>query len=119
MSEDTKATYRLGLDKFRAWLTERDLETTRETVREWRDELREQHSPATANVRLAGMRSFYCWAVEVGRLAHNATQGVTGIKSRGTTRAHKRDELTAEEVKAVLATCEETPTRKRDRALIP
>lgn len=118
-SEDTRTAYRLGMGKFLDWLADNGLEATAATIRQWRDGLKGQYSAATVNVRLSAVRSFYAWADDQGRIAINPAAGVKGAKRRGTSKAHKRDELTAGEIRAILAECDpNTPTGARDRALV-
>ena len=118
-SDDTRTAYRLGMGKFTAWLTVNGLESNTETIRQWRDELKSQYSPATVNVRLSAVRSFYSWAVEMRGMKDNPAASVKGSKRKGTSKAHKRDELAGSEVKAVLAACDpNTTTGARDRAVI-
>lgn len=52
-------------------------------------------------------------------MPHNPATAVKGAKRRGTNKKHTRDELTAGEVRRVLATCAgETAVDRRDRALL-
>lgn len=118
VSEDTKVAYRVSVGKFAAWLDqERPGEITSAVIRQWRDSL--QGKPATINRHLSAVRSFFAWLVESGLLATNPAAGIRGARRRGTSKSHRRDELTAGEVKAVLDTCNpDTLTGARDRAII-
>jgi site-specific recombinase XerC len=81
--------------------------------------LKEQgYKPGSVNTWLAGLRSLFTWAHERGYLPVNPALGIRGARRRGTTRAHKRDELTAREVLAVLDTCEQSKVGRRDRAIL-
>jgi site-specific recombinase XerC len=98
-SADTKRAYRLGLVEFIEWLDGHQV--TPALIRRWRDELRDQYSAATVNVRLSAVRSFYAWVVDSGWMADNPAAGVKGATRRGTTKAHKRRELTAGELRGM------------------
>ena len=65
-----------------------------------------------------GLRSFFAWAHEQGYIPFNPALGIRGIRRRGTTRTHRRDELTASEVLTVLDTCDESKVGRRDYALL-
>lgn len=118
VSEDTKVTYRVSMGKFAAWLDQEwPREITSAVMRRWRDSL--QGKPATINRHLSAVRSFFTWLVELGLLATNPAAGIRGARRRGTSKSHRRDELTRREVQAVLDTCDpDTLTGARDRALL-
>jgi site-specific recombinase XerD len=120
-AETTQAAYSKGLGLFRVWLQERgsDLQNvTPPDVREWRDELRESYAVQTVNLRLSAVRRFYAWLIEEGAPILNPAANVRGASRRGKSRRHKRDELSASEVLAVLDTCEESELGKRDRGIL-
>lgn len=116
-TDDTRKTYRRGLETFIAWLGERPASGS--AIRQWRDQLREAYSPETVNTRLTALRSFYAWALDAGRILANPAEGVKGAKRRGTNTTHKRDALTPSEVRALLEACDPgDPAGARDRAMI-
>ena len=120
-AETTQAAYEKGLQIFRAWLQERGSGLQNVTpldVREWRDELRESYAVQTVNLRLSAVRRFYAWLIEEGAPILNPAANVRGASRRGKAARHKRDELSASEVLAVLDTCEETELGKRDRGIL-
>ena len=120
-AETTQAAYEKGLELFRAWLQERGLKLSQVTppdVRAWRDELRENYAVQTVNLRLSAVRRFYAWLIEEGAPILNPAANVRGASRRGKTARHKRDELSASEVLAVLDTCEDTELGKRDRGIL-
>ncbi len=120
-AKTTQAAYGKGLRLFREWLQERGLELSQATppdVRAWRDELREGYAVQTVNLRLSAVRRFYAWLIEEGAPILNPAANVRGASRRGKSRRHKRDELSASEVLAVLDTCEETELGKRDRGIL-
>lgn len=118
VADDTRAAYRRAVQAFMEWVEqERPGPVTPAVIRNWRDNL--ARAPGTINLYLSAMRSFFDWAVEAGHVVFNPAQGVKGATRRGTSQRHKRDELTASEVKAVLATCDDASLRGiRDRAVI-
>ena len=117
----TQAAYAKGLRLFRAWLQDRGLELSQATppdVRAWRDELRERYAVQTVNLRLSAVRRFYAWLIEEGAPILNPAANVRGASRRGKSRRHKRDELSASEVLAVLDTCDDSELGKRDRGIL-
>jgi integrase len=56
--------------------------------------------------------------VEAGYAPYNPAAGLRGARRRGTSKQHKRDELTAGEIRRVLATFDDTPTGRRDKAMV-
>ncbi len=120
-AETTRAAYEKGLELFRAWLQERGLELSQVTppdVRAWRDELRARYAVQTVNLRLSAIRRFYAWLIEEGAPILNPAANVRGASRRGKSQRHRRNELSASEVLAVLDTCEETQLGKRDRGIL-
>ncbi len=117
-SEDTRTTYRIGLMHFMDWLQETGAaEINAATIRAWRDSI--DLSPSSVNLRLSAVRSFFAWIVEQGLMPMNPAAGIKGATRRGTSKSHKRDELTAEEVLAVLENCNPNQSiGARDRAII-
>ena len=122
-SRETVKAYNKALHKFQAWLSGgkfRDLqprglsEVTPAEVQEWREHLLGSYSTSTVNLWLTGVRRFYAWLIEKGALIHNPAEGVKGASRAGESRQHKRDELTASEVRSVLDTCDDTDLGRRD-----
>lgn len=120
LSPATRSTYRRGVTLFFNWLTEQGRrELSSVTVRDWVSELKKRgYKPGSVNTWLAGLRSLFNWAHEQGYTPFNPAIGVRGPSRRGTTKAHKRDELTAREVLAVLDTCDGSKVGQRDYALL-
>lgn len=121
-SERTIAAYRQGLELYQTWAEARRLDgrpAMPSDIRQFKADLLDRgYSPQTVNLRLAAVRSFYRFAVNTDRLPYNPAAEVKGAKRHKSTR-HKRDALTAEEVRAVLDTCEPTtPEGIRDRAIL-
>ncbi len=119
-SETTKDAYLKALDKFAGWLADSGLTLATAQpadVRAWREELRAEYAVATVNLWLTAVRRFYAWLIEEGAPILNPAS-IPGASRRGQSTRHKRDELTAAEVRGVLATCENTPTGNRDAAVL-
>ena len=119
LSETTRKTYQIGLDKFLAWADRRKA-VSDDVIREWIADLRdEKRTPTTINTWLAGVRSFFAWAFRNRHLPYNPTNGIHGTKRTGTSNKHRRDALTDREVLRVLDTPDKTtPEGKRDAALL-
>jgi integrase/recombinase XerD len=119
LSETTRKTYLRGAQKFLSFTPSPHAHAA-DAVLEWiASERAKGRSPAAINTWLAGARAFFDWTVATQRAPFNPTQGIRGAKRTGTTRQHKRDELTDTEVKRVLAAPNTaTPEGVRDRALM-
>jgi site-specific recombinase XerD len=120
VSPATRSTYQRGANLFFEWLAwQGSADVSGAAVREWIKDLQHRdYSPGSVNTWLAGLRSLFAWAHEQGYIPFNPVMGVRGARRRGTTRAHKRDELTAAEVLAVFKTCDESSVGKRDLAIL-
>lgn len=118
VAPETKQTCRRGLQLFFDWLSRWGRQLGPLAIRTWREELRKAYAPSSVNTWLSGTRSFFSWALEMGLVPYDPTAGVRGATRRGTSTAHKRGELTANEVLRVLATCDDAPAGKRNRAII-
>ena len=120
LAESTATTYRRGMGKFLAWFASSDYKSIGPgAVRSWKAAmLGEGRKPSGVNTHLAGVRSFFRWAVAERRLAYNPTLDVRGVKAtRG--KRHKRDVLTDAEVLRLLAQPDRaTVTGKRDAAIL-
>jgi integrase len=65
------------------------------------------------------LRRFYAFIIEeFDAPILNPAASVKGASRRGKSRRHKRDELTAEEIRALFQTCDDSPQGKRDRAIL-
>ena len=120
LAVSTTDTYRRGMSRFLSWCNERKIESVSDdVVRDWISELREDYSPSAINTWLAGVRAFFDWAVGADRLAHNPAIAVKSPKRIGATKRHKRQALTDDEVRRVLALPNtSTAVGVRDRAIL-
>lgn len=126
-SRETAKAYDKALLRFSAWLNgegfeelslTRLIKITSAEVREWREHLLNSYSASTVNLWLTGLRRFYAWLNKHGAPIQNPAEKVKGANLQGQSKHHKRDELTASEVRAVLNTCRDTDLGKRDRAIL-
>jgi integrase/recombinase XerD len=120
LSPDTVDTYRQSLKTFLEWITEqKDTQVTAGTVRDFRDALNDDYAATTVNLRLSALRSFFDWAVRQDHLPANPAESVQSLRTRSSTRRHKREELSSEEVAGLLETCEgDRDVDKRNRAIV-
>lgn len=122
MAETTRFAYLKGIRLFREWIidTGLTLATVRPSdVRGWREQLRKIYAVQTVNLWLSAIRRFYAFLIEeYDAPILNPAANVRGASRRGTSRRHKRDELTPNEVRAVLETCDESKQGQRDKAIL-
>lgn len=115
LSAATATTYRNGIARFLRWQQQTGAPATNGKVfGDFKLALRETASPASVNVWLAGVRSFFAWAFESGHVDVNPVAGVRGFRRKGANKTHKRDMLTDAEASRLLA----LPLPARDHALI-
>jgi len=117
----TIETYRESIAVFIVWTEDTDVlgrQMAASDIRAYKDFLSKAYSPATVNIRLSAIRSFYRWMVTTDRLPFNPAKEVKGAKRSNSTQ-HKRDALTAGEMLRIFAACNaETETGIRDRAIV-
>ena len=121
ISSNTAAAYLRGAGKFITWLeTQESRSVEADTIRSWKAELSAHgYTPATVNAWLAGVKALFNWAAERGKLAHNPAALVKGASRKGAKRNHKREALTAAEVRRSLALPDTgTTSGARDLAII-
>jgi integrase/recombinase XerD len=118
----TRLAYLKGLRLFRAWLENENLNLASvrpSDIRRWREMLRQEYAVQTVNLWLSAIRRFYAFLVEeYDAPILNPAAAVRGSSRRGNTRRHKRDELTTDEVRAVLETCDNSDQGRRDYAIL-
>lgn len=120
LATNTIQTYRRGMSRFLLWCDGRQIKSVSDdVVRDWVGELRKDYSVSAIGTWLAGVRAFFDWAVGAGRLGHNPAKAVKSPKRTGTTKRHKRQALTDDEVRRVLALPDATTSvGVRDRAIL-
>lgn len=115
LSAATVTTYKGGMSRFIRWQRESGTQINNgKAFGDFKNAMREIASPASVNVWLAGVKSFFAWAFEAGYIPVNPVAGVKGIRRKGANKTHKRDMLTDAEAARLLA----LPLPARDHALI-
>ncbi len=118
LKQDTAITYKRGVEKFLIWLAGKRLSA--DIVRTWKAELLSNKvKPASVNIWIAGLRSFFSWLAEMGEIPFDPTQAIKGATRKGTKQRHVRESLTDREVIRLL----EQPNREtregaRDYAML-
>jgi len=121
LAQATAGAYARGMRSVVAWCSENGVDqVTSVEIRRWKAErLEEVLSPAGVNLRFAGVRSFYRWAVQERGLSADPTAGVRGASRRGSSRTHKREPLSDQVVLRLLEQPDADAVQgKRDRALL-
>ena len=116
VSKATFETYAKALKHFIAYLTDKDIKApVRADVVAFRDELKAQGlAPATVQLYIVAVRLFFQWLEQEGFYS-NIAQHVKGAK---VSREHKKDYLTAQQVKGILTSLpREKKNDKRDYAI--
>ena len=114
-SPKTVQTYSGATRQFIKWLKEHGItQPTREDIITYRDELKENHKPSTVQNYIVAIRLFFQWTEQEG-IYPNIAQHVKGAK---VDRSHKKDYLTANQIKEIIAQMPEgTPQARRDYAI--
>lgn len=103
MASTSATTYRASVRKFCEWLASAGaMATGPDAVRDFKLAMLAKASPASVNVWLSGVRAFYAWGMENGRMASNPAASVKGARRRGANKSHKRDALSDAEVVRLL-----------------
>ncbi len=123
----TRDKYRDALKAFFRWCQDTDVllgDVSRSDVCRWRDDQAGRYGHSTIQQRLAAIRSFYDWLIEQGVLEHNPADRVKCVRGPGR-QTHRRDELSDDEMRALLACFDvEHPDARRravelrDRAMV-
>ena len=127
ISAATAVAYERGVRKFLAWSVENTRNvSTSDAILHWKAALLNKkahndkpYTPATVNAWLAGVKALCAWAVTERRLPYNPAANSRGAKRQGTTQGHKRESLTPEESRRLVA-MPDTETRQgvRDLAIL-
>lgn len=110
------STYRKAIKQFFEYVEMHGITApTRETVIDWREDMKESHSASTVQTYMIAVRRFFQWASNAGYYS-NIADGVKGVK---VSRSHKRDYLTQQQAKHLLSNIDQTTsTGKRDFAIV-
>lgn len=81
----------------------------------YKENLKTRYKPATTNLYLSGVKSFFAYCGNAG-ICHDIAKGIKSVKD---TREYKKDELRKAEIKAIFSTIDrKTIKGKRDFALL-
>lgn len=116
VSERTIQTYKGNLRQFIRWTQENGIERpTRADILKYRDYLREKCKPNTVQGYITALRLFFIWTEQAGLYPNIANH----VKGARIDKAHKKDYLTAAQVRQVLQEIDtDTAAGKRDFLLI-
>lgn len=114
-SPKTVATYTRALKQFINYLATQGInQPTRDDVIAYREALKADHKPSTVQSYIVAVRLFFQWTEQEG-LYPNIAEHVKGAKIQ---REHKKDYLTASQLKAILANMDtDTPQGRRNFAI--
>ena len=114
-SPKTVATYTRAIRQFIKYLAERGIaQPTKEDLRAFKKDLKEEHAPATVQNYIVAVRRFFQWTEEEEIYPNIAKN----LKSGSVDKGHKKDYLTSKQVKAVLSGInQDTPQGRRDYAI--
>jgi len=110
ISAATAYTYADGMRRFTEFVQVHGYAPGADAVLKWKAELLTAYVPGSVNTWLAGVKAFYAWCVEAGRMPVNPLLGVKGAK-RSNTKRHKRQPIDNGEMRRILAL--ELPARDR------
>ena len=115
VSQSSIRSYIFGVKAFLRYISERNINTpTRNTVIEYKKHLSETKSASTIALYLSALRRFFSWTSSEGLY----TDITTGIKSPRVDNGHKRDALSAPQLKKIISGIEnKTLKGKRDFAI--
>lgn len=98
-TENTVDTYKRQLRQFFYWIQKEGItQPQRDDVIRYRDELRQQHKPATVQGYIIAVRQFFRWTAQEGLYPDIAAN----IKGAKISRAHKKDPLTVRQAREIL-----------------
>ena len=114
-TEATITTYKRALKQFALFLQVNGITApVREDIISFREALKLNHQPATVQLYIVAVKQFFKWA-DLKGLYKNVADHVKGAKI---TRLHKRDSLTADQVKHIISNMDaDTVAEKRDYAI--
>lgn len=112
----TVQTYGTNIRQFVKWTQERGIQRpSRQDIIAYRDELKARCKPSTVQNYITALRIFFAWTAAAG-IYPNVAERVKGAKLDAN---HKKDALTAEQAKALLASIDRSTAQgKRDYAII-
>lgn len=98
-TDKTVQTYKRALRQFFYWIQREQIrQPQREDVIRYREELKQDHKPATVQNYIVAVRLFFRWTAQEG-LYPNIADGIKGAKIG---RNHKKDPLTVRQAREIL-----------------
>lgn len=115
-TQKTVQTYTRAIRQFNKWTRANGImQPTKEDIKTYREELKERCKPTTVQSYIMAIKQFFKWTEEEG-IYPNIAKNVKGVKLDT---EHKKDELTAAQVKKLLGSIDRTTLKgKRDYAMI-
>lgn len=115
VKEKSISTYKRALRQFFKYMSENGIvHPTREDVINFRESLRADHKPTTIQAYIVAVRLFFSWTSQIGKYPNIADH----IKGAKISAGHKKDYLTAKQVKKVLSKIDTSTLQgKRDYAI--
>ena len=115
-SERTVQTYTGNVRQFLKWAAQNGVQSpTRADIIQYRDELRARCRPSTVQNYITALRLFFRWTASAG-IYPNIAEHVKGAKLDA---SHKKDYLTARQLKAILSNIDtDTAKGRRDYSMI-
>jgi len=112
----TKETYRKALNRFMVWIKDNNIgQPTRTDILQYKTYLLENYTACTVSSYLTAVKSLYTY-LEAEKISPNIANGIKGAKHQ---QGFRKDPLTVEQVKNVLAEIDTSSiTGKRDYAVI-
>lgn len=123
-SAQSERTYRNAIGQLLTWFKDngKDISSaTTQDMREWRDAMKADKSPATVELYLVAARLFFAWLCNEGVIKQNPCNvGGLNLKSGvKVEREHKRSDLSVEQIQEMLATMPaETEMELRNRCVV-
>ena len=115
-SPKTVQTYSRAIRQFMKYIHEHEIsQPTRDDIIAYREDLKREHKPSTVQNYIVALRLFFQWLGQEN-LYPDIAQHIKGAKI---TKEHKKDYLTSNQVKAILAGVEtDSEQGRRDYAII-
>ena len=116
VSKSSVKSYKKGIRRLMEYCAKQGITTpSRDFMIEYREYLKGKYAPATANLYLTAAKLFFSFLQVEGFITVNPAERVKGLKIRA---GHKKDALTADATKKILATFDSSTLQgKRDKAI--
>ena len=112
----SKETYSKAIRVFLQYLIDNDIkQPTREDIISWRDSLKETRKATTIQTYLTSVKLFFAWLEQEG-IYKNVAEHIKGVKID---KGHKKDYLTSNQCKKVIASIDASTLKGlRDKAIV-